>query len=518
MKDLKNLNLITSEKKFKDFIKNNDNYRNSLNQQNSNNFGSSDRKNSESTNNLNDPKDKDKDKDKKLFRDKNNDNFDERNLLENSSNTKLNTNMTFYKSNNNTTNENNSKMNNLSTNSINNTKTIQSYSSINNERNQININNNHSNKIKFITGISIVKSNINNVDGSKTQTQDLSRKINDENNVFSLASLEENRTIESKKRSVSECSGNLKNNLSKENFNDEDLLINDENGKLVDKYLLKQGIKNKVDFNNNFSKLKIYKKILEETNRFLKSNDEDKNIVYNLKRVNLSESEILSKSNTNSKTLLNTKGSEILSENSCNLNNLNELNQNIKLIDLSNKFIVLHQENSELKSKLKEKDNEIQFFNKQNKDLSKEIESLKSKLEKVSNLNGINNIYENNDNINSNRFNFTNDGRVTKSSSLNYQIQNNLIDNNRGFMSQDCNDYIDELNSKISSLTLENEKLCEFKNNIMENSKTSDLLNMSIIESMKNANLIIDHFNLSGIRSDDNKMKKLVEEYISKYF
>lgn len=512
MKDLKSLNLITSEKKFKEFIKTNDNYKNSLNQQITNNISSSERKNSDiNINNM--------DLSKKSFKERKNEfNEDKTIQIDNSNNNsnlhhgnKTNVNFNFFKT---TNNENLSK---ISNNSSINTNTIQSsLNSINvNSSNAVSFNQNtinSYNKTKCITGISIVKSNnLNTGEIIKTPTQNITK--NEGNNIFSLASLDDNKTIESKKRSVSECSGNLKNNLNKEN--EEDLLINDENGKLVDKYLLKQGIKNKVDFNNNFSKLKIYKKILEETNRFLQNNDDEKNNIYNIKRVNLSESEILSKSNTNSKSVLNTN---FISE---TVNNLNELNQNLKLIDLSNKFIVLHQENSELKSKLKEKDNENSNLNKLNSSLNKEIESLKIKLDKINNLNGINNFYDNtyNENNNQNRLSYI-DTRVTKSSSINYQINNNnnniLENNSRGYMSQDCNDYIDELNSRIASLSLENEKLHEFKNNIIENSKTSDLLNMSIIESMKNANLIIDHFNLSGIRQDDIKMKKLVEDYISK--
>lgn len=206
---------------------------------------------------------------------------------------------------------------------------------------------------------------------------------------------------------------------------EDNFLLNEENDILIENYMNKMGIKEKVNFSNNLNRLKIYKKILEE-------------------------------------------------------NSNNPYTENYKLIDLSNKLLSSHEEISRLTLKLKESESKNEFNERKINELTQENLILKKKVNE-------------------------NEGLLSLSSQqINSNNQNNInINFNLG------NDNL------IQNLTDENSKLKKFQNKIFEISKESDDMNTSIIDSIKNVNIIIEQFNIST--KNDPQLKKQIENYLSKY-
>lgn len=235
-----------------------------------------------------------------------------------------------------------------------------------------------------------------------------------------------------------------------ETLSDEALLLNEDNNVLIQNYMVKMGIKDKVDFNNNLNRLKIYKKILEEA--------------------------------TN-----NTSINEPISH-----SQFSNCEFNIKLIDLSNKLLQSHQENTSLVIKVKELDQkqtefekQIQILQQENNQLSTKIKELQSPI-----------------------------AAAASQPSTNYINSNNQSNINIHFNLNDQHKSYEELIQQIETLIEENDKLKRFQSQVFDFSRSADQLTSSVIDTMKNVNIIIEQFNIGA--KNDLILKKLIEQYFSK--
>ena len=236
---------------------------------------------------------------------------------------------------------------------------------------------------------------------------------------------------------------------------DENFLLNEENKAIVDNYLNKLGIQDKVDFIGNIYKFKIYQKILDDTKLY------DPNL-------NLTEDSAKEEKFNQSVQF-------------------KDLNSNIKLIDISNKLLKSHQENSSLNMKIKEMEERTKSLETQLIELKNENSYLSKKLNDFISLQKDEVILRNNqNNIN---FNFTiNDS------------DNNLI----------------EMKQSIKNLSEELVKLKNFQSNVFDYSKKSEDSMNSVLSLLKNVNMIVEQFNLSGI--NDQNLKKMIDSYFRKIF
>ena len=234
---------------------------------------------------------------------------------------------------------------------------------------------------------------------------------------------------------------------------DENFLLNEENKAIVDKYLNKLGVQDKVDFIGNIYKFKIYQKILDDTKLYDSNLTED-----SAKEEKFNQSV-----------------------------QFKDLNSNIKLIDISNKLLKSHQENSSLNMKIKEIEEKNKNLEAQLIELKNENSYLSKKLNDFISLQKDEVILRNNqNNIN---FNFTiNDS------------DNNLI----------------EMKQSIKNLSEELVKLKNFQSNVFDYSKKSEDSMNSVLSLLKNVNMIVEQFNLSGI--NDQNLKKMIDSYFRKIF
>lgn len=269
------------------------------------------------------------------------------------------------------------------------------------------------------------------------------------------------------------------------------ILLNEENNVLIDNFMNKMGIKNKVDFNNNLNRLKIYKKILDENNANPTNIDNTKVSYFTKTNPNLQVDNV----------------SAINNDNNNQESQKNNIDFNYKLIELSNKLIKSHKENADLTIKLK--DLEKKQINMENtiSTLTKEINNNKSNNLITSNKDMYIN---NNDNskifkssilgINPSQINSNNQNNINISFNLGSENQFRMVDENTL-----------NLNNVVKKITDENDKLKKFQNQVFEFSKSSDELTTSVIDTMKNVNIIIEQFNL-GLKNDIT-LKKLIEQY-----
>lgn len=321
------------------------------------------------------------------------------------------------------------------------------------EKNILELVNKEDKNVKKITNLQVSNLNIND---SKVETAGKLQTNNPNSNL---------NINEVKKRSHSQINSRLKNSLNS-NKEDDTLLVNNENSKLIDNYFNKIGVVDKVDYNYNLNKLKLYKKILDDTNKYI-----------------------------NTHGIHSFSNSDLTSSTS----SLTGVNFNVKLIDISNKLLQSHQENNKLVSRVKELEEKQSLFDEQINEL---------KLENFKLLNRINQLTLSNKEVES-IMHSNNNNNI----SINFTLNNLNGENNKGTVYKTGMN-IQDLNNSIALLTEENNNLKNFRNQVFDISKSIDEINSSIINSMKVVNLVIEQFNLSG--NNDPNLKKLIEIYFRK--
>lgn len=121
----------------------------------------------------------------------------------------------------------------------------------------------------------------------------------------------------------------------------EEVLSNEDNNELIEKYMKTMGIRDRVDFNNTLNRYKIYKRILEE------NADSSRN----LEILNYSENKKLNQ----------------------------EDKVNLTIEDISSKLLSSYQENSKLSAQLKEYELYVEQLKNENQNLTKENKDLKER-------------------------------------------------------------------------------------------------------------------------------------------
>lgn len=222
------------------------------------------------------------------------------------------------------------------------------------------------------------------------------------------------------------------------------LLLNEDNNVMIENYMNKMGIKDKVDLNNNLNRLKIYNKILEESNNSVIAGDTQ--------------------------------------------SQYSNYQFNLKLIDLSNKLLQSHQENNTLVIKLNELEDKQNKFETQIHQLQQENSQLKSEIK---------------------------DLQLPKESATNHINSHNRSNININFNLGEQNKIPEELTLQLSKLKEENDRLKKFQVQVFEISRSTDQLTSSVIDTMRNVNIIIEQFNIGT--KNDPALKRLIEQYFSKY-
>ncbi len=314
--------------------------------------------------------------------------------------------------------------------------------------------------VKKITNLQVNNLNLNTNDlkNEVTNKQPQGKPINANANV---------NVNDVKKRSHSQLNSRL-TTLLNSNKDEDTLLVNNENSKLIDNYFNKIGVVDKVDYNYNLNKLKLYKKILDDTNKYINTNG-----IHSFNNSDLTSS----------------------------TSSLTGVNFNVKLIDISNKLLQSHQENNKLVIRVKELEEKQSLFDEQINEL---------KLENYKLLNRINQLSLSNKEV-ENLMHSNNNNNI----SINFTLNNLNGEANKGPVYKTGMN-VQDLNNSIALLTEENNNLKNFRNQVFDISKSIDEINNSIINSMKVVNLVIEQFNLSG--NNDPSLKRLIEIYFRKLF